>query len=57
MEQEEEGAEASVSTRGRAVGNDSLGNLSVEAFQLGVKSSHQLKHLLLGKESRRECGK
>lgn len=53
MEQEEEGAEASVSVRGRAVGNDSLGNLSVEAFQLGVKGSHQLKHLLLGKESRR----
>lgn len=39
------------------VGSHSLGDLSVEAFQLGVKSGHQLKHLLLGEECNGESGK
>lgn len=34
-----------------------LRGLSVEAFQLGVKGGHQLKHLLLGKECKGESGK
>lgn len=36
------------------LGRHSLGDLSVKAFQLGVKGSHQLKHLLLGKECKEE---
>ena len=35
----------------------SLGDLTVESFQLGVKGSHQLKYLLLGKECKGESGK
>lgn len=35
----------------------SLGDLSVEAFQFGVKGGHQLENLLLGKESKGGSGR
>lgn len=38
-------------------GGHSLGDLSVKAFQLGVKASHQLKHLLLGIGSEGQSGR
>lgn len=59
--EKEEGAQAPVQGKGRVcvhvqVGSHSLGDLSVEAFQLGVKGGHQLKHLLLGRECKGESG-
>lgn len=55
MEWEKERAQASIQAKGRVcmqvqLDRHSLGDLSMESFQLGVKGSHQLKHLLLGKE-------
>lgn len=60
--EKEDRAQASVQGQGRVcreveVDSHSLGDLSVEAFQLGVKGGHQLKHLLLGKECKEESGK
>lgn len=61
-EEKKEGAQASVQAESRVcvrvqVGSHSLGDLRVEAFQLGVKGGHQLKHLLLEKECKGESGK
>lgn len=57
--EKEESAQASVQAKGRVcmqmqLGKHSLGDLSVKAFQLGVKGGHQLKHLLLWKECKEE---
>lgn len=62
MKWEEERAQDSIQAKGRVcmqvqLGRHSLGDLSVEAFQLGMKGSHQLKYFLLGKEHKRVRGK
>jgi hypothetical protein len=47
------GAQASIPKQRQNIhgggGDHSLRDLSVEAFQLGMKAGHQLKHFLLGK--------